>query len=113
MSNGRNGIAACQIALKSRIFMLVAVIAICSSLFASYRIRVERGFPDTIGTGAWGRALFAFGAAIAQMRHGGYGYTIPDAMETVLTYGGLTGKLKDTDRYREEISGESARSSSH
>jgi hypothetical protein len=94
MSNGRSGTAACPIALQSRIFMLVAVIAICSSLFASYRIGVERGFPDTIGTGAWGRMLFAFGAAIAQMRHGGYGYTIPDAMETVLTYGGLTGDSK-------------------
>ena len=55
---------------------------------------VGRGFPDTIGTGAWGRALFAFGAAIAQMRHGAYGYAIPGAIETVLIYGGLTGDSK-------------------
>jgi len=53
-----------------------------------------RGFPDTTGTGAWDRALFAFGAAIAQMRHGAYGYAIPSAIETVRIYGGLTGDSK-------------------
>jgi len=75
---------------RSHIFMLLAVAAVCGSLFASYRIGVDRRFPETIGTGGWGRMLFAFGAAIAQMRHGGYGYTIPGPIETTLTYAGLT-----------------------
>jgi hypothetical protein len=83
-----------QNARRSRFFVLLTVAAVCGTLFASYRIGVDRGFPETIGTGAWGRALFAFGAAIAQMRHGGYGYAIPGAIETVLTYSGLTEDAK-------------------
>jgi hypothetical protein len=79
---------------RSCFFVLLTVVSVCATLFASYRIGVDRGFPDTIGTGAWGRALFAFGTAIAQMRHGGYGYAIPGTIETVLTYAGLTGNVK-------------------
>jgi hypothetical protein len=79
---------------RSRLFVLLTVASVCVTLFTSYRIGIDRGFPDTIGTGAWGRALFAFGAAIAHMRHGGYGYTIPGAIETVLIYAGLTGDGK-------------------
>jgi hypothetical protein len=79
---------------RSRIFLLLAVVVVYGSLFASYRIGVDRGFPEAIGTGGWGRMLFAFGAAIAQMRHGGYGYTIPGPIETILTYAGLTGDAK-------------------
>jgi hypothetical protein len=79
---------------RLHIFMLLAVAAVCGALFASYRIGVERRFPETIGTGAWGRMLFAFGAAIAQMRHGGYGYTIPGQTEAILIHAGLTGDAK-------------------
>src|SRR5262249_28594356 len=75
---------------RSRLFVLLTIAAVCSALFASYRIGIERGFPDTIGPGAWGRMLFAVGAAIAQMKHEGYGYTVPGAIETILYNSGLT-----------------------
>jgi hypothetical protein len=79
---------------RSRLFVVLTIAAVCGTLFASYRIGADRGSPDTIGTGAWGRMLFAFGSAIAQMKHGGYGYAIPGSVETILTYAGLTGDAK-------------------
>jgi hypothetical protein len=45
---------------------------------------------DSIGQSSWGRVLFAVGAAITQMEHGGYGYTTSNVAENVLTHAGLT-----------------------
>jgi hypothetical protein len=72
------------------IFLLLAVIVASGTLFAAFRIGVDRGFPGAIGTQTWGRVLFAVGAAVTQMDHGGYGYTLSTVIETILTYGGLT-----------------------
>jgi hypothetical protein len=75
----------------TRWFLWAAVTIVCISLIGAFRIGIDRGLRDTIGTGSWGRVLFGVGAAITQMKHGGYGYTIStDVVETVLKYGGLT-----------------------
>jgi hypothetical protein len=74
----------------TRWFLWVAVTIVCISLIGAFRIGIDRGLRDTIGTGSWGRVLFGVGAAITQMRHGGYGYTMSTVIETVLEYGGFT-----------------------
>lgn len=74
----------------SRWFLWVAVTIVCISLIGGFRIGIDRGLRDSIGTGSWGRVLFALGGAITQMEHGGYGYTTSTVIETILTYGGLT-----------------------
>jgi hypothetical protein len=74
----------------SRWFLCVAVTIVCISLIGAFRIGIDRGLRDTIGTGSWGRVLFGVGAAITQMEDGGYGYTMSTVIETVLKYGGLT-----------------------
>jgi hypothetical protein len=53
-------------------------------------LAVIRGFSGAIGTQTWGRVLFAVGAAVTEMDHGGYGYTLSTVIETILTFGGLT-----------------------
>jgi hypothetical protein len=81
-------------ARRTRYFLWLTIAVICGALIATFRIGLDRGLSSTIGTGAWGRTLFAVGAAITQMEHGGYGYTISNVIETVLTYGGLTANDK-------------------
>jgi hypothetical protein len=81
-------------AKTARLFLWLAVAIVSVSLIAAFRLGVERGFRDTIGNESWGRILFGVGAAITQMNHGGYGYTISNVIETILTYGGLTGNSK-------------------
>src|SRR5215831_278955 len=76
------------------VFLLLAVIVVCGTLLAAFRVGVDRGFPGAIGTQTWGRILFAIGAAETQMDHGGYGYTLSTVIETILTYGGLTADPK-------------------
>jgi len=76
------------------VFLLLAVIVVCGTLLAAFRVGVDRGFPGAIGTQTWGRILFAIGAAVTQMDHGGYGYTLSTVIETILTYGGLTADPK-------------------
>jgi len=76
-------------ARSNRYFRWLAVGIICVALFASFRIGLVRGLSDSIGQASWGRVLFAVGAAITEMEHGGYGYTTSNAVETVLIYAGL------------------------
>jgi len=74
------------------LYLVLAIV--CLSFFSAIRIGIDRGLPNSIGEESWGRVLFAVGAAITQMEHGGYGYTIASVMETVLTSAGLTGDPK-------------------
>jgi hypothetical protein len=55
-----------------------------------YRIGVERGFRDWIGLQSYGRIRLAIGAAITDLRHGGYGHTLSLVVESVLITSGLT-----------------------
>ena len=71
-------------------FLWLAVAIVCISLISAFRLGVDRGFRDTIGSGNWGRILFGVDTAITQKDHGGYGYALSTVIETVLTYGGLT-----------------------
>ena len=80
--------------MRRRVFLLLAIFLVFGALLAAYRIGVDRGFESTIGRETWGRVLFAVGAAITRMDHGGYGYTLSTVIETVLTYGGLTDNPK-------------------
>src|SRR5262249_38684945 len=75
---------------RSRFFLWLALTIVCVCLVAAFRVRLDRGLQGQIGKEAWGRLLFGLGAAITQMEHGGYGYTISNVIETILTYGGLT-----------------------
>jgi hypothetical protein len=77
-------------ARTARLFLWLAVAIVSVSLIAAFRVGVERGFRDTIGSGSWGRILFGVGTAITQMDHGGYGYALSTVIETIFTYGGLT-----------------------
>jgi hypothetical protein len=79
---------------RARIVLYLALAIVCLSFFGAIRMSIDRGLPDSIGEESWGRVLFAVGAAITQMEHGGYGYTIASAMEAVLTSAGLTGDPK-------------------
>lgn len=76
-------------ARSKRYFRWLAIGIICVALFASFRIGLVRGLSDSIGQASWGRVLFAVGAAITEMKHGGYGYTTSNVVETVLIYAGL------------------------
>ena len=78
-----------RVSLTSLFFWL-AVAIVCISLIAAYRLGIERGLRDTIGSGNWGRILFGVGTAITEMEHGGHGYVLSTFIETVLTYVGLT-----------------------
>src|SRR5262245_15930151 len=74
------------------LYLVLAIVGL--SFFSAIRIGIDRGLPNSIGEESWGRVLFAVGAAITEMEHGGYGYTIARMMETVLTSAGLTGDPK-------------------
>jgi hypothetical protein len=76
------------------LFRWLAAVIVCFSLIAAFRIGIDRGLRDTIGDGTWGRILFGVGTAITQMYHGGYGYALSNAIETLLTNGGLTSDPK-------------------
>jgi hypothetical protein len=76
-------------ARRDRYFRWLAISIICVALFASFRIGLVRGLSDSIGQASWGRVLFAVGAAVTEMEHGGYGYTTSNVVETVLIYAGL------------------------
>src|SRR5262249_6674608 len=78
-------------------FPYLAICLVCGPLIAYFRVCLDRGLADTVGTGVWGRMLFAVGAAITEMEHGGYGYTISEVVETVLTRAGLTGDQQILD----------------
>src|ERR1700730_11211313 len=78
----------------TRLFRWLAAAIVCLSLVAAFRIGIDRGFRDTIGNGNWGRIMFGVGTAISQMDHGGYGYTLSIAIESILTNGGLTSDPK-------------------
>src|SRR5438445_6834042 len=71
-------------ARRNRYFRWLAIGIICVALFASFRIGLVRGLSDSIGQASWGRVLFAVGAAVTEMEHGGYGYTTSNVVETVL-----------------------------
>jgi hypothetical protein len=73
-----------------RLFPWLAAMIVGLCLLAAFRIGIERDLRDTIGDESWGRILFGVGAAITQMDHGGYGYSLSTVVETLLTYGGLT-----------------------
>jgi hypothetical protein len=75
---------------RSPVSSWLAVALVCVSLVAALGVCVERRLHEEIGTETWGRALFAIGAAITQLKHSGYGYTLSTVIETILTYGGLT-----------------------
>jgi hypothetical protein len=60
------------------------------TLFAVFRVGLIRDLQDRIGTANWGRMLFGLGAAITELDHGGYGYTIANVVENRLILGGLT-----------------------
>ena len=79
---------------RARMVLYLALAIVCLSFFGAIRMGIDRGLPDSIGEESWGRVLFAIGAAITEMEHGGYGYTIASVMETVLTSAGLTGDPK-------------------
>jgi hypothetical protein len=79
---------------RARTALYLALAIVCLSLFGAFRIGIERGLPNSVGQQSWGRVLFGVGAAITEMEHGGYGYTIARMMETVLTSAGLTGDPK-------------------
>jgi hypothetical protein len=86
--------------------MCVAII--CLAVFAAFCIGVRRDFPTTVGAGNWGRFAFAIGAALTEMRHGGYGYVTALVMDDVLHSEGLTTdpafleplKLRAPDNFR-------------
>ena len=82
--------AAQKVTKSSPLVSWLAVALVCISLMAALRVCFHRGLHDEIGTETWGRALFAIGAAITQMKDGGYGYSLSNVIETILTYGGLT-----------------------
>src|SRR5262245_31979039 len=75
---------------KTRPFFLLTSVVVAISLFEAYQVGDVRGFRDWIGQESYGRVLFAVGAAITQMQHGGYGFSISSVIETILTYGGIT-----------------------
>jgi hypothetical protein len=60
------------------------------AVFAAFWIGVQRDFHSRIGLGNWGRMVFAIGAAITELEHGGYGYVTSGVMDTVLQFAGLT-----------------------
>jgi len=82
--------AAQKVTKNSPLVSWLAVALVCISLIAALRICFDRGLHDEIGTESWGRALFAIGAAVTQMKHGGYGYTLSNVIEAILGDGGLT-----------------------
>jgi ABC-type multidrug transport system fused ATPase/permease subunit len=75
---------------KTRPFFLLTSVVVVISLFEAYQVGVIRGFRDWIGQESYGRVLFAVGAAITQLQHGGYGFSASSVIETILTYGGIT-----------------------
>jgi hypothetical protein len=75
---------------RVRTVLYLALAIVCLSLFGAIRIGIDRGLPNSVGQESWGRVLFGVGAAITEMKHGGYGYTIARMMETVLMSAGLT-----------------------
>src|ERR1700730_12797331 len=77
-----------------RLLPWLAAAIVCLCLVATFCIGIDRGFRDTIGNGNWGRIMFGVGTAISQMDHGGYGYTLSIAIESILTNGGLTSDPK-------------------
>src|SRR5712692_3774908 len=79
------------------IYFCFVIVAVCLSFAAAFQIGVDRGFRDSLGKESYGRILFAVGAAITRA-HGGYGYSFSSVIETILSFGGLTGDatiLKD------------------
>src|SRR4051812_1319490 len=71
-------------------FRLVIIVIVCGALFALFRVGVIRNFDDRIGPESWGRMLFGIGAAITELDHKGYGYTIANVVENLLLSNGLT-----------------------
>jgi hypothetical protein len=63
---------------------------IVAALVGSFRLGLERGFDHTIGVEAYGRMLFAIGAAVSDEVHGKHGYVIDNVVDSALTNGGLT-----------------------
>ena len=68
----------------------ICVGLVVCAVFVAFCIGVKRDFPTKIGAGNWGRMVFAIGAAITEMEHGGYGYVTAEYMDHILTFGGLT-----------------------
>ncbi len=67
------------------------MVVILVTLFATFRVGLDRGFDHTIGIEAWGRVLFGVGAAISDLVYGVKGYVVDRVVETLLQTGGLTG----------------------
>jgi hypothetical protein len=69
---------------KTRPFFLLTSVVVVISLFEAYQVGVIRGFRDWLGQESYGRVLFAVGAAITQMQHGGYGFSVSSVIERIL-----------------------------
>jgi len=78
---------------KDTVVRTLLIVSICFFLFVDFRIGIVRGVHDVVGAQSWGRILFAVGAAITEMAHGGYGYTTAEAVEAILRTNGLTDHL--------------------
>jgi hypothetical protein len=90
VTNFRSEFRRCARAFGTHLFLSLTMVAVGISLFWAYQIGVDRGFRDWVGQESYGRMLFAVGAAITQMQHGGYGHSLSSVIETILTYGGIT-----------------------
>src|SRR5262245_11026079 len=75
---------------ETRLLFLLTSVVVVISLFEAYQVGGSRGFRDWLGQESYGRVLFAVGAAITQMQHGGYGFSVSSVIETILTHGGIT-----------------------
>src|SRR5262245_30995011 len=75
---------------ETRLLFLLTSVVVVISLFEAYQVGVVRGFRDWLGQESYGRVLFAVGAAITQMQHGGYGFSVSLVIEKILTSGGIT-----------------------
>jgi hypothetical protein len=80
------------VSARERVFYWCAVAMVGVLFIATFRLGLIRGFDHIIAADAWGRMVFAIGAAITDLAHGGRGYIVFDHINTVLTYGGLTGE---------------------
>jgi hypothetical protein len=76
--------------LRLQAFRGLVLTAIVAALVGSFRLGLERGFDHTIGVEAYGRMLFAIGAAVSDEVHGKHGYVIDNVVDSALTNGGLT-----------------------
>jgi hypothetical protein len=83
--------------LRLQAFRGLVLTAIVAALVGSFRLGLERGFDHTIDVEAYGRMLFAIGAAVSDEVHGKHGYVIDDIADSTLSNSGLRTGHKERD----------------